>query len=72
MKNTYEEVQILTEVKLNPSTGIFKNFVQNCKEARSLGCRQIHKVKFDYFMLIFRPLPKGHHQELLQDSKFIN
>ena len=31
-----------------------------------------NKVKFDYFMLIFRPLPKGHHQELLQDSRFTN
>ena len=29
----YEEVQILIESKLNPCTGIFKDFVQNCKAA---------------------------------------
>ena len=28
-----------------------------------------NKVKFDYFMLIFCPLTKGHHQELLQKFK---
>ena len=32
MKNTYEEVQILTELKLKPCIGIFKDFVQNYKE----------------------------------------
>ena len=33
LKNSYEDVQILTELKLNPCTGIFKDFVQNCKAA---------------------------------------
>ena len=28
-KNTYKEVQILTELKLNPCTGTFKDFVLN-------------------------------------------